>query len=255
MAAGPVGVKHPAKILFTLTALLSLLAFILSLIAIFVPWSWKNTAVFQRTYVNLWQTCNDRTNSPLGEYTCMVNDLDQVGGPAGGSKKCRGYFVATQVFIVAGCVFAFLALLFAALILGKLWSKPVALALYVCLMAFLAFSCIMVSFLMWIVFAEQNCQPGNPMFPLKGYSWGWICAVCATFFAFLAMLLAYLGFYKILLFKPFIPHEEPPMYPVVMEAPVYMEPQPYYEPVAYEYPPMVAPMVAPAAYPPVLATY
>lgn len=249
MAAGPVGVKHPAKILFTLTALTALLAFILSLIAIFVPWSWKDTAVFERTYINLWQHCIETTNSPLNEYTCMENDVDQVGGPAGGDHKCRGYFVATQVFIVAGVVFAFLTLLFAAMILGKLWSKPVVLALYVCTMAFLAFSCIMVSFLMWIVYAEQNCQPGNPLFPVGGYSWGWICAVTATFFAFLAMLLAYLGLYKILLFKPFIPHEEPPMYPVVMEAPVYMEPQPYYEPVAYEYPPMVAP----AAFP--LATY
>jgi amino acid transporter len=256
MAAGPVGVKHPAKIIFLLSLVMMALAWILSLIAIFVPWSWKNTAVFRRTYVNLWQNCVENTESPLNEYTCSENDLDQVGSVSGGSEKCRGYFVATQVFIIAGCVFAFLALLTAALILGKLWSKPVVLAIYLATMAFLAFGCIMISFLMWIVYAEQDCQPGNPLFPLEGYSWGWICAVCATFFAFLGMLLAYLGLYKILLFKPFIPHEEPPMYPVVMDAPVYMEPQPYYEPVAYEYPPVMAPSLAPAvAYPPVLAAY
>jgi len=259
MAAGPVGVKHPAKVLFTLTALMALITWVLALIAIFVPWSHKDTGVFQRTTVSLWQNCVNIVNSPLDEYTCYENDLDQIGSVAGGDKKCRGFFVATQVFIVGGVVFSFLTLILAALIMGKLWSKPVALAFYVAMMAFLAFSCVLVSFLMWIVYAEQNCQPGNPMFPMKGYSWGWICAVCATFFAFLAMMLAYLGMYKIMSFKPFIPHEEPPMYPVSMEAPVYMEPQPYYEPVAYEYPPMMAPMapsLAPAvAYPPVLASY
>ena len=58
---------------------------------------------------------------------------------------------------------------------------------------------------MWIVFAEQTCQAGSSQWPLKGYSWGWILDVCATFVAFLAMLLAYFGLYKILPFKPFIP--------------------------------------------------
>jgi hypothetical protein len=246
MAAGPVGVKHPAKKFFTLAALSSLLAFVLSIIAIFVPWSWKNTAVFQRTFVGLWQNCNVWTNNPLNSYTCWTNDIDQVGSISGGSRKCRGYIVATQFFIVAGCVWAFLTLVCAALIIGKLWSKPVVLALYTCINAFLAFSCIMIAFLMWIVYAEQNCQPGNPLFPLKGYSWGWICTVCATIFALLAMLLAYLGLYSILRFKPFIPHEEPPMYPVVMEAPIYQEvvapiPSPYLEPVVY---PAVAPAMA-----------
>jgi hypothetical protein len=252
MAAGPVGVKHPAKKFFTLAALMSLLAFIMSLIAIFVPWSWKDTAVFERTNVGLWKNCIEYTNNPLNAYRCFDNDVDQVGSVSGGDMKCRGYFVATQVFTVAGCVFAFLALLTAAMILGKLWSKPLALAAYVAMNAFLAFSCILVAFLMWIVYAEQNCQPGNTLFPLRGYSWGWILMVCATFFAFLAMLLAYLGLYKTMLFKPFIPHEEPPMYPVMMEAPVYpMEvapvPSPYLEPVAY--PSVVAPAYPAVSYP------
>jgi len=230
------------------------LAFILSLISIFVPWSWKDTAVFQRTFINLWQNCNVVTNSPLNEYTCVENDIDQVGSVAGGSAKCRGYFAATQVFTIAGNVFSFLTLVLAGLILGKLWSKPIALGLYVASQAFFAFSCTMVAFLMWIVYAETDCQPGNPLFPVKNYSWGWITMVVATFFALIAMIVSYLGLFKILSFKPFIPHEEPPMYPV-MEAPVYVEPQPYYEPVAYAYPPM-APSLAPGvAYPPALPTY
>jgi len=255
MAAGPVGVKHPAKGLFTITVVSSFLAFILSIISIFVPWGWKNTAVFERTYINLWQNCIVRTNSPLHEYTCLENDVDQVGSIAGGSAKCRGFVVATQVFTVAGCVFSFLAFVLAALIIGKLWSKPVALALYLCMNAFFAFSTTMIAFLMWIVYAETDCQPGNPLFPLNSYSWGWITDVVATFFSLVSMILTYLGLFKILSFKPFIPHEEPPMYPV-MEAPVYVEPQPYYEPVAYQYPPVLAPSAAPAvAYPPVLPTY
>lgn len=257
MAAGPVGVKHPAKKWFILTALFSLLAWLLALIAIFVPWSWKDTAVFQRTYVGLWWNCDEWTNHPLNAYTCRTNDVDQVGSISGGDEKCRGYIVATQVFTVAACVFAFLALILAALLIGKLWSKPVALALYCAMLAFLAFGCALVAFLMWIVYAEQNCQPGNPLFPISGYSWGWILMVIATFFAFLAMITAYLGLFSILRFKPFIPHEEPPMYPVPMEAPVYpMEiapvPSPYLEPISYA--PAFAPSMAPA-YPVVGGVY
>lgn len=245
MAAGPVGVKHPAKKWFLLSALCSFLAFILMLIAIFVPWSWKDTAVFERTYVGLWQNCKEFTADPLNRYECKENDVDQTGSIAGGDEKCRGYIVATQVFVIAGCVFAFLAFLFALLILGKLWSKPILLALYIALLTFLAFGCILTAFLMWIVYAEQRCAEG-PLWPLGGYSWGWICNVVATFFAFLAMLLAYLGLLSILRFKPFIPHEEPPMYPVMMEAPVYQEvcapiPSPYLEPVMY---PAAGPAVA-----------
>jgi len=307
MAVGP-GLTHPARSLYALAALLLLLAWTLALIAIFVPWSWRDTAVFERYYVGLWQNCMEITNHPLGMYICQENNVDIVASIAGGSMKCRGYIVATQVFTVAAVVFCFLALIFAALIIGKLWSKPLALAFYVALLALLAFGCCLVAFLMWIVYAEQWClrcedvptvypsyqggptttggigntwvtnatnqwqnittlfnntyynyssrcplipQPTCTLFPLKGYSWGWICMVVATFLAFLAMLLAYLALLKILRFKPFIPHDEPcqpQMQPVpVVEQQVCM--QPYYEQVAA---PQVSPMVN---YLPVLPTY
>lgn len=58
-------------------------------------------------------------------------------------------------------------------------------------------------------------------------AWGRICMIVATFLYFLAMLLAYLGLLKIFTFKPFIPYEEPPTYPIAEAAPVYVE-QPYY---------------------------
>jgi len=240
MAAGPVGVKHPAKKWYTQVVITNILAFICSIIAIFVPWSWKDTAVFQRTYVGLWQNCDIWTNSPLHSYTCRTNDVDQVGSIAGGSAKCRGYVVASQVFTVAGVCFSFLSFALGALIIGKLWSKPVALALYVAMNAFYAFSTCMIAFLMWIVYAETNCQPGNPLFPIVGYSWGWILMVVATFWSFWGMIVAYIAIFSILKFKPFIPHEEPPMYPVMMEAPVYPDvapiPSPYLEPAVAGYP-------------------
>ena len=81
------------------------------------------------------------------------------------------------------------------------------LAFYVCACLFLAFSTALISFLMWIVYAETSCQLMNSMFPVKGYSWGWICMIVATFLYLLAMLLAYLGLLKILTFKPFIPNK------------------------------------------------
>jgi len=91
----------------------------------------------------------------------------------------------------------------------------------------------------------------NSYFPVKGYSWGWICMIVATFLYLLAMLLAYLGLLKILTFKPFIPYEEPPVYPTAEAAPVYVE-QPYYveTPMAYEAPAYTTPMAYPqASYP------
>ena len=35
-------------------------------------------------------------NAWLKDITCYRNDINQVGSVAGGSLKCRGYFVATQ---------------------------------------------------------------------------------------------------------------------------------------------------------------
>lgn len=225
MAGGPLGVKHPSKLALTLSTLLSAIGFLLTMIAIFVPWSWKDTAVFERTYVGLWWNCVELTNDPLNAYTCRTNDIDIVGSVAGGDEKCRGYIAATQFFTVAGNVWSFLALVCSILTLGSLWSKPVVLAIYTCLNAFLAFSCIMIAFLMWIVYAEQVCQAGNPLFPLGSYSWGWICVVVATFFSFLAMLLAYVGLMNILRYKPFLPAEPQKKDKTVEEGPLYLNPE------------------------------
>jgi len=247
---GPVGVKHPAKTFFLLAFLLSFIAWILNIIAVFVPWSWKDIAVFNRWWVSLWQNCIQITNAWLHDITCYRNDINQVGSVAGGSLKCRGYFVATQTFVLLALSWGFLGFVLAALILGKLWSKPTLLAFYVCACLFLAFTTALVSFLMWIVYAETFCQLANPLFPVKGYSWGWICMIVATFFYLLAMLAAYLGLLKILTFKPFIPYEEAPTYPAMEAAPVYVE-QPYYVETPY-YGDAAAPLSYPA---PMLGAY
>jgi hypothetical protein len=220
-------VKHPAKTFFLLAFILGFLGWILNLIAVFVPWSWKDTAVFNRWWVGLWQNCNQITNAWLRDTTCYRNDINQVGSVAGGSLKCRGYFVITQVNVLTGLSFGFLGWVLAALILGKLWSKPIILAMYVAGMLFGGFTGALLSFLFWIVYAETYCQWNNAYFPVKGYSWGWICQIVATLLYLLATLLAYLGLMKILTFKPFIPYEEPPTYPMQEAAPVYVE-QPYY---------------------------
>ncbi len=168
MTAGPLGVKHPSKAAFLLAALTAAIAFFFTMSAIFVPWSWKDSAVLQRTYIGLWQHCVEYTNDPLNWYMCHENDIDIVGSIAGGSEKCRGYIAATQVFTVAGNVFAFLAMVCCFLVVGKLWSKPLALAAYAAMNAFLAFRCILVAFLPNVVlFAfEQkllSCQV-DPVF-------------------------------------------------------------------------------------------
>lgn len=51
MAAGPVGVTHPAKTMFLMAFILAFLAWILNMIAVFVPWSWRDVAVYNRWWV------------------------------------------------------------------------------------------------------------------------------------------------------------------------------------------------------------
>lgn len=252
MAGGPLGVKHPSKQAFTLAALLSALAFLFTMIAIFVPWSWKDRAVFVRKYIGLWQNCDEHVGSPYNPYTCYENDVDvwqpcddtscdTTSGIAGGSEKCRGFIVATQVFTIAGNVFAFLTLVSCALVLGKLWSKPLVLGLYAAMNAFLAFSCILVAFLMWIIYVETDCQANNPLFPIRNYSWGWILMVIATLWSFLAMLLAYVGLFNILRYKPFI-QPKASKESTVVEGPMYLNPEVLPAPSPYGYP-------APVGYP------
>lgn len=241
MAGGPLGVKHPSKQAFTLAALFSFLAFLFTLIAIFVPWSWKDNDVFVRTYIGLWQNCEEYTNDPLNSYLCRENDIDVIQSIAGGSMKCRGFIAATQVFTVAGCVFAFLTLICCALVIGKLWSKPLALGFYAAMNSFFAFTCILVSFLMWIVYVSTNCMPGNPLFPVDNYSWGWIIEVIATLWAFLAMIFAYVGLMNILKYKPFVANKGK-VNTATGEVPMYLNPEVIPTPSPYGYP-------APAAYP------
>lgn len=260
MAGGPLGVKHPSKQAFTLATLMSALAFLFTMIAIFVPWSWKDYAVFERKYIGLWQNCDEHVGRPFNAYSCWENDVDVwensipiTGGVAGGSKKCRGFIVATQVFTIAGCVFAFLTLVCCGLVLGKLWSKPLALGFYAAMNAFFAFSCILVAFLMWIIYVETDCQAGNPLFPIRNYSWGWILMVIATLWSFLAMLLAYVGLFNILKYKPFIQPKAPKESSVV-EGPMYLNPEvlPAPSPYGYSagYPAPAYPAISASAYTP-----
>ena len=66
MAAGPVKLKHPAKMLYTLGSILSLF-FILG---------------HSCAPTSTCGMCEERTNSPLNEYRCEDNDADQVGSMA-----------------------------------------------------------------------------------------------------------------------------------------------------------------------------
>jgi len=82
MAAGPVGVTHPAKTMFLMAFILAFLAWILNMIAVFVPWSWRDVAVYNRWWVSLWQNCLRITNAWLHDITCYRNDVNQVGSVA-----------------------------------------------------------------------------------------------------------------------------------------------------------------------------
>jgi|Transcript_70426 uncharacterized membrane protein YqjE len=219
---------HPAlkllKVAFVFVGLSALLGFI----SAFVPWAQRDfgsvTAWF---YPFKW--CAELKTSPLHYTQCEDEDLggwtaSSITGfsvPLAGNKKCRGFFIATIVFVFIHVIFAVLGLVALLLLISKLWTKVArTLAPVVTLLLFISFAGTLCSWVMFIVYAEELCSADTvnsvDVFPVRGYSYGFICQIFATSCGLLALILGCMGQMKV--FKPLDPHQPEgytPAYPSV----------------------------------------
>lgn len=221
-----VKIKHPAAKFWTLALLFLVFVFLLSLIAIFVPWARKfDTPVAGSTsWISLFSSSVNTDTSGRWTSTIWTNDLDVSGvyglSVTGGDAKCKGYFMATQALTIITCVMSFLAIVLVALILKKIWFKPAGMAVCTILWTILTLGVAIAAWACFLVYGEIAC-PGLTGAPTQGYSWGFIQMCCASGFALIASIFMCLGFMK--LKKQHVPQASPMVdYPVMSTSPYMM---------------------------------
>lgn len=190
--------KHPSARYFSLAAGLYLLAYLLALISIFVPWS-KIDQVNSTsdTWISLWSVCSDQ-NDLLETYTCQNIDLDNTSHPAGTSNKCHDYIVATRVVTIIATALSLLGLIMVAALLKKLWTKTaMSIAGLSLVTEALALGCAIAAWACWLVFGEENCLGVTstliPAWPIQGYTWGFIIMCIASGLLLLGLLVHCVG--------------------------------------------------------------
>lgn len=190
--------KHPSARYFTLATVLYFLAFILALIAVFVPWSDIHLAgSASETWISLWQVCLD-SNDYLSSFTCTNIDKDNVSHPTGASEKCKDYFTAVQVLTIVTAAMALVGVILLAMLLKKLWTKT-AMGIAGCSFIWwvLTMGCAIAAWACYLVFAEENCLGTTsaviPSWPIQGYTYGFIIMCVASGLMLLGLLLHCVG--------------------------------------------------------------
>lgn len=194
---------HPAHKAYLATMVLLGLTIILGFIAVFVPWVQKDIAVGQRANAYPFKTCIEETFSTVNKETCLDNDFMSEGGAplTGGNSTCRALILTTIAFVfisVIGAVLTFLSLIY---VMDQIWSRLTCVASVAQIaLVIICISC----FAAWIVFicyAENTCAP-NSIFPVQGYSYGFILYIFATATSLGAVVTGFMG---IRAMKGFVP--------------------------------------------------
>eukprot|EP00668_Euglena_longa_P040876 GGOE01053803.1.p1 GENE.GGOE01053803.1~~GGOE01053803.1.p1 ORF type:complete len:187 (+),score=9.39 GGOE01053803.1:335-895(+) len=113
-----------------------------------------------------------------------------------GNTFCESVVLTVIAFVfisVIGAALTFIAIIF---LIFRLWSRPIAFALIieVCLVVILLIC--LLTWILWIFFAEKTCQP-NSIFPVHGYSYGWICYIFVSVVSMASIFTGTKGFLKI----------------------------------------------------------
>lgn len=191
-------VHHPAHGMYLLSFIFLALTVIFGFITVFIPWAMKDIGVQQRAWAYPFKTCVEDTFSKVNQETCLDNDFIEPGGApiTQSSKECKAYILATIAFVFLYVLPGVIALIFLGYVLEHLWWSPLKAAwiangilLWVCLSTFLAW-------IMFIIYAEMECVP-NSIFPVHGYSYGFVMTVFATGLSIIAVTAAFLGTFKI----------------------------------------------------------
>eukprot|EP00667_Euglena_gracilis_P013139 EG_transcript_13537 len=196
---------HPARNLYILATAIAVLGLGLAGATLVVPWSWKDTAVFERTYVYLWEKCIEHANGPT---YCESHDV--AAAVSGGNPTCHALFTASRGLAVAGCVSGLPSVALLLLVLYQLWARPVVLASCASVATFASFVCRLAALLVWVGYAEEPCQHGSTLFPLGGYTWGWFFETFSVWYALLSTVLTCIALHRVVSFKPGFSDEDDP---------------------------------------------
>jgi hypothetical protein len=190
---------HPAKKLLLISILCLFLAVLLGFITVFVPWSRKDTNATTRVWAYPFQNCAEDLASvrpTANQVTCQDNDFSDAASVSGGNEKCRGFIIATIVNVFIYVLIGIFTLIFLGLALKSLWGKALPFAalgvlglLICCGGAIAAWAC-------WIVYAEEVCTV-SALFPVQGYSYGFIMTIFASVLDLIALVAAILATLKI----------------------------------------------------------
>lgn len=183
--------KHPAAKFFTLTALFLFLAFIFSLIALFVFWTRTTSNGNPTSWYGLWTSCS-YANDSVDTNVCENHDQDAAAGSVGanftaGVKKSADFLLAAQVMAIMIPCMCFVGLIVFALVNKKIWARPLGLSGCLIVWIILTLGVSVASWACWLIAASVG-TPG-----MAGLTYGFIFAVIASFFLLLAMFTACIG--------------------------------------------------------------
>lgn len=174
-------------------------------ITVFVPWAQKDIGVGTRAWAAPFRTTIEDTFSKINSETVVDNDfINRNPGAApltGGDTLCHNLIIATIAFVFGYVISGLIVLLFMIWILLKLWSNPDKLAAVVLCLLFFVWCFTVISWSLWLGYAERTCLANSPIFPVKSYSYGFIMTVFSTAFIIVAMFAWFKAFKAIKNFK------------------------------------------------------
>jgi len=195
---------HPAHKLYLFTIVFLAITVLFGFIAVFVPWAMKDLAVGSRAWAYPFKTCVEDTFSWTNLETCQDNDFMSNGrgvGVTGGSATCQAFILATIAFVFISVLGGVLVLLSLIWLMDQMWTRPVCVAtvaqgglVLVCLACF-------VSWIMFICYAENTCAP-NSIFPVRGYSYGFVLYIFATATSIGSVVTGHMGLKALKTFVP-----------------------------------------------------
>ena len=194
--------KHPAEKWYFITIVLLVLIVMLGFTAAFVPWAMVDISVGTRVWAYPFKSCFSDTFSPVHQQTCMDNDFFAgSNGPFGapitqGNSFCESVVLTVIGFVIITVLGAALTCIACGIIVLRLWSRPIIFASFILVALVLILFSALLAWILWIFFAEYTCQP-NSIFPLHGYSYGWICFIFVSVLSMASIFTGTMGFLRI----------------------------------------------------------
>eukprot|EP00667_Euglena_gracilis_P009618 EG_transcript_9777 len=194
--------KHPAELWYFITIVLLVIIVMLGFLAAFVPWAMVDISVGTRVWAYPFKSCFSDTFSPVHQQTCMDNDFfagsnGKFGAPVTqGNSFCESVVLTVIAFVLTSVLGAALTCIACGILVLLLWSRPIILAAFIQVALVLILFTALLAWILWIFFAEYTCAP-NSIFPIHGYSYGWICYIFVSLVSMASIFTGTMGFLRI----------------------------------------------------------